>query len=251
MSRLKGFKLTEEHKRKIGEAHLGKKSSFKTLKKLSDSHRGKYKYPQLWDRKWLEEKYLKEGLRAQQICKIVGCTSPALYGVLKVMGFSLKGYVRGSTHWKWKGGISQFKRNNFAHMPEYQQWKKQVFIRDQYTCRGCNKKGGILHPHHILPVRDFWHLRFNVINGMSLCKKCHLKTVNKEYLFIQTYEKRGELLESLRILLSMVISSRVPKVTLEKVQRLIVESYKDNNANTSTPPERDDIVRTVGKLTEV
>lgn len=255
----KGLSLSEKHRKNIRESlkqHYQKNGTFEhtseAKKKISQAG---VKYPQLQDRNWLYQKYVIEKLGTENIMVIVGCAgSSVVYRALQRVGITPRGYTKGSAHWQWKGGISKDRENvrkNLHHTIEYKLWRKAVYERDDYTCRACGKRGVRLEPHHILPIRDFWHLRFDISNGMTLCKKCHSKTVFKEYLFIQSYEKRGELLETLRVLLPMAISSRAPKGILEKVQRLIAESRADSNANTSTPPERDEIVRTVEKSTEV
>lgn len=57
--------------------------------------------------------------------------------------------------------------------PEYSKWRKEVFIRDEYTCQNCKMVGGELNAHHIKPFSDFPELRYDVNNGITLCKKCH------------------------------------------------------------------------------
>jgi 5-methylcytosine-specific restriction endonuclease McrA/DNA-binding CsgD family transcriptional regulator len=85
-------------------------------------------------------------------------------------------------------------------LSEYNEWRKQVFERDNYTCQECgDNSGGNLHAHHIKPFaiilleflnkfnrfspleekeillrlsldyEDFW----KVLNGKTLCNKCH------------------------------------------------------------------------------
>lgn len=78
----------------------------------------------------------------------------------------------GDLHWNWKGGISSVNKviRNGARTKE---WRKIVFERDMYTCQYCRKKGGILHAHHILSFANFPESRFDLDNGMTLCKKCH------------------------------------------------------------------------------
>ena len=58
---------------------------------------------------------------------------------------------------------------------EYKQWRKSVFERDNYTCQACGEKGGRLQAHHIKQWALYPKERYNVANGVTLCKKCHKK----------------------------------------------------------------------------
>jgi len=52
-------------------------------------------------------------------------------------------------------------------------WRKQVFGRDDWTCRECGVRGGTLEAHHPQSWRDFPALRYEVSNGVTLCLACH------------------------------------------------------------------------------
>lgn len=64
----------------------------------------------------------------------------------------------------------------WKHTREYQDWRIEVFQRDDYTCQSCKKRGGILNADHIKPQSLFPSLRFVVSNGRTLCRPCHKKT---------------------------------------------------------------------------
>ena len=59
---------------------------------------------------------------------------------------------------------------------EYRAWSKAVRSRDKWTCLHCHTKPArrkSLHAHHILAFAQHPAERFNVDNGMSLCRLCH------------------------------------------------------------------------------
>ena len=59
----------------------------------------------------------------------------------------------------------------------YKNWRQAVFKRDNYTCQHCGSKKNI-QAHHIIPwakTRNEQELRYNVKNGITLCRSCHLK----------------------------------------------------------------------------
>lgn len=56
---------------------------------------------------------------------------------------------------------------------EYRAWRDAVFVRDNYTCQRCGKRGGVLNAHHIIRYRDSVTNRTSIDNGITLCSKCH------------------------------------------------------------------------------
>ena len=86
------------------------------------------------------------------------------------------GYVRrGSENNKWKGGITPI-HEKIRKSQEYKKWRLSVFTRDNYTCQKCGQRGGELHADHDLPFAFFPDLRFEVLNGQTLCIWSHKKT---------------------------------------------------------------------------
>lgn len=76
--------------------------------------------------------------------------------------------------------IKVYYRNTPENKAKENTWRKQVFIRDNYTCQHCSDKSGnghkvILNAHHIKFFKHFPELRYDADNGITLCKKCHKK----------------------------------------------------------------------------
>lgn len=74
----------------------------------------------------------------------------------------------------WRGGVTD-ENEKQRKSSEYNNWRLNVFERDKYTCRDCNKTGGNLHAHHIKSFSDHDDLRVDVENGITLCSDCHGK----------------------------------------------------------------------------
>lgn len=72
----------------------------------------------------------------------------------------------------WQGGITA-KHQLIRSSWEYQEWRKAVFERDDYTCQECQARGVKLNADHILPFAYFPEHRFDVSNGRTLCVPCH------------------------------------------------------------------------------
>lgn len=83
--------------------------------------------------------------------------------------------ISGENHWNWQGGKTG-KDRKLRNSIECKRWRKSVFERDNYTCKGCGIRGGYLEADHIMPWSKYPELRFKVSNGRTLCKCCHRKT---------------------------------------------------------------------------
>jgi predicted restriction endonuclease len=74
--------------------------------------------------------------------------------------------------------------------PQYKKWRKDVYKRDQYCCRwpNCNLKKK-LNAHHIRTWAQFPGLRFDVNNGITLCKYHHDLIKGMEAIYESTFLK--------------------------------------------------------------
>ena len=79
---------------------------------------------------------------------------------------------RGENNHFWKGGING-ENDTLRHRREYKEWRTSVYERDNYTCQCCGIRGSKLNAHHINSFADYPELRYDIMNGITLCTKCH------------------------------------------------------------------------------
>lgn len=84
----------------------------------------------------------------------------------------------GSKNPAWKGGVSKIGQR-LRTTTEYGEWRKKVFLKDDYTCRICfirgEKKNDPLQADHIKQFAYYPELRLKVSNGRTVHKNCHRK----------------------------------------------------------------------------
>lgn len=82
-------------------------------------------------------------------------------------------------HWNYKGGITP-ENKTIRNSKKMAYWRSDVFERDKFTCQKCFQIGGELNAHHIKYFSEYPELRFDVNNGITLCKSCHIEIHKKQ-----------------------------------------------------------------------
>jgi hypothetical protein len=102
-----------------------------------------------------------------------------------------KPWMKGALNIHWKGGrtpLCQKIRNS----DRYSKWRSSVFLRDDFTCQECGRRGGRLQADHRVAFSSIMDsckiveyeqamtcdAMWDVSNGRTLCFACHKKTPN-------------------------------------------------------------------------
>ena len=163
----------------------GKKHSEKTLKKMKETQNlGQFKKGHVSPMKGEKSSYsgiihASYGIeRTPEVKKKISNTR-----IKKQLG-------KGKKNGNWKGGITELKVAIRSSV-EYRKKRKEVFMRDFYTCQNCgDNKGGNLEMHHKKPFsvifkennlktwaeviicEELW----DIDNCITLCQECHKRT---------------------------------------------------------------------------
>ena len=90
-------------------------------------------------------------------------------------------YPTRENHPKWNPNLTQEEREKRREGIGIEQWRKEVYERDNYTCQCCgDNKGGNLVAHHLNSYNWDKEHRTDVDNGITLCEECH-KQFHKIY----------------------------------------------------------------------
>lgn len=91
---------------------------------------------------------------------------------------------RGASNPRWKGGIT---RRAVAIRRDINTLKRDVFERDLYRCRLCERTSSELTVHHIIPIWAAPTLAAEITNLVTLCKPCHRTINGKEFDYINAF----------------------------------------------------------------
>ena len=135
--------------------------SEKTKKKISSSKKGTIP----WNKEKKMSKTFREKCKIRQTGK---SWSPQTQ--------FKKGQFAKEKHPMWKGGIT-LDNQTIRESLQYEIWRKEIYKRDRWICRMCNKKCGKKNiiAHHIKLFSEFLELRFSIDNGITVCRNCHAK----------------------------------------------------------------------------
>lgn len=94
--------------------------------------------------------------------------------IKKKIGKANKGKLCGSNNPNYNPNLTDEDRESRRNIPDYQEFIKEVYKRDNYTCQRCgDNKGGNLVAHHLNGYDTFKEQRTDVNNGVTLCNVCH------------------------------------------------------------------------------
>jgi len=86
------------------------------------------------------------------------------------------GKQKGENNPAWKGGVTPL-NNLIRKTKEYKEWAISVYKKYKYICQCCGIKckAKNIIAHHIKSFTYFPKLRFDINNGVTLCRSCHIK----------------------------------------------------------------------------
>ena len=98
-------------------------------------------------------------------------------------------YKKGKEHPRYNPSISDEERETRNRGNEFVIWTKQILIRDKFTCQLCGKRGTKLSVYHLFNWAHYPKERYNLSNGISICKEHHIEFHSKEFHSKEFYGK--------------------------------------------------------------
>ena len=156
---------SEETRKKIGKANKGKIRTEEHRKNISDAHIGKRIGS---DHHFYGKKFSEEHKRK--------------------MSDSLRGKYIGELASNWHGGIKADFLTQLMNSYFYKDWRNGVLKQDNYVCQKCGstKRLCVHHMVYLYWILDKFNINnmedainckflWNVNNGITYCKSCHIK----------------------------------------------------------------------------
>jgi hypothetical protein len=178
-------KHSEETKKKIGlngfhYGMLGKKQSLEFRKLLSENSKAD-KNPFFGKHHSENSKNRISKSKTGKPSLIIGKKRPELSG---------------EKNWRWiadRSLLKTYKDSEERRSPKYKDWVKGVKNRDNWKCRINNHDcSGKIFAHHILSFTYYPELRYNINNGITLCRAHHPRKRADEQRLIPFFQSMVE-----------------------------------------------------------
>lgn len=156
----KGKTFPESYRLRLREAHKGKKPSEETRKKMSEAHKGV-----------VISQAHREAISAAHKGKVRNPWTPESREKARVA--TLRRVAEGR-HNNYYQDRSLLKKKQERNDPAYFEWRKKVWLRDNFKCKIANEYcDGRIEAHHILGWSEYPELRYEINNGITLCHAHH------------------------------------------------------------------------------
>jgi phage pi2 protein 07 len=159
--------LTEIHKKRLSES---KKKLYRENPQL------RKKLSEIGKKRFIDNPELRERIRISK----TGLPNPHKGEPWSLARREAQEFV------KHKINKKQIKKGNLIYVSNWHELRKEIYTRDNWTCRECGKKchnGVVIQCHHI----DYDTSNNNFENLVTLCKGCHLKTNYKREDWIKYF----------------------------------------------------------------
>lgn len=97
--------------------------------------------------------------------------------------------MRGENNWSWNPNRTHEQRVAERKEAQNKNWRRDVFVKYDYICQCCKKRGGNIVAHHIDSYDWCEEKRYDVNNGIVLCESCH-KNFHLKYGYGKNTEKQ-------------------------------------------------------------
>src|SRR3990167_10895244 len=82
--------------------------------------------------------------------------------------------IAGKNHYLWIEDRNLLKKSDTRRTTAYSEWRINVYKRDKFKCRiADNNCKGRIEAHHILSWKNYPELRYEINNGITLCRFHH------------------------------------------------------------------------------